>query len=403
MAKKGKTRVPIVNRRALSRREREVRFQRWLYAGAGIILALVLGVAGYGLIQRYILLPGSPVATVNGTPIRTDTYQRWVQYQRYALRSTLNQIDQQISQLDPNDETQQFLVSYLQQQRNQVQAQIGALTTTAPLDTLIEDELVRQEAARRNLTVTPEEVQKEIEQGFGYNLETPTPAPTPSAAPSPTAGPEATPTAGTPEPTATPMPTPTPMSEDEFNRRYGEYIRSLQEGAGVSEAQFREMVRLNILYRKLQEAMSAEVPASDEQVHARIIQVETEEEAKAALERIRAGEDFATVAQEVSTDTATKEQGGDKGWFPRGQNLTEIDDAAFALQPGQVSDVVKTSYGFYIIKIEEREADRPLDESVLAQRRSMALDEWLDKQRADVSVVKRYWSSDKVPRDITAS
>lgn len=413
MAKKGKTPVPIVNRRALSRREREARYQRWLYLGIGIVFALIVAVVGAGLVQHYVILPASPVATVNGTPIRTDTYQRWIQYQRYTLRSNLNQINQQLSQLDPNDQNQAFLVSYLQQEQYQLQSQLGALTTTAPLDTLINDELVRQEAARRGLTVTPEEVQKEIEQGFGYNLETPTPEPTTSATVSPTgtpqvtptAGtPEPTPTAGTPEPTSTPAPTPTPMTKERFDELYRDYIQTLQKNAGISEAEFRQMVSLNILYRKLQEAMGAEVPTTAEQVHARSIRLEKEEDANAALERIRKGEDFAAVAQEVSTDTSTKDKGGDMGWFPRGQNEEEFDNAAFALQPGQVSDVVKTGSGYYyIIKVEERQADRALDEDVLAQKQSSALSEWLDAQRADASVVKRYWSSDKVPKDTGAT
>ncbi len=407
MAKKGKTSVPIVNRRALSRREREMRYQRWLYLGAGLVFALIVGVIGAGLVQHYVILPASPVATVNGVPIRTDTYQRWVRYQRYVLRQSLSQVQQQIDQFDPNDQSQAFLVSYLQQQAMELQSQIGALSTTAPLDTLIDDELVRQEAARRGLAVTAEEVQKEIEQGFGYNLETPTPAPTPTGSPGATptsTTPEPTPTAGTPEPTSTPAPTPTPMSEERFKQLYGDYVQGLQKNAGISEAQFREMVKLNILYTKLQEAMGAEVPTTAEQVHARSIMLQDEDEAKAALERIRSGEDFAKIAQEVSLDTSTKDKGGDMGWFPRGQNDAAFDEAAFAMQPGEVSDVVKTPYGYlYIIKVEERQADRPLDEDALAQKRSSALSEWLSAQRADVSVVKRYWSSDKVPRDTAAT
>jgi len=418
MAKKGRTTTPVVNRRALSRREREQLYQRWLYIGAGIVAALILGVIGYGLLQYLVIAPAAPVATVNGVPIRTDTYQRYVQYRRYQLNSYLSQVDKQLSLLDPNDANQQFLVSYLQQQRSQIQSAVNSLSTTAPLDELIDNELIRQEAKRRGITVTPDEVQAEIEHSFNYYRVPPTPvptatlgptstaAPTPTGAPSPTPTPlpSPTPTVGTPEPTATPgptatpEPTATPVTEEGFKSMFNTYLQDVRKNAGISEADLRELVTIDLLRTKLQEAMGAEVPTTAEQIHARHILVDTEEAAKAALDRIQKGEDFAKVAQEVSTDTTTKDQGGDLGWFPRGQMEQAFDEAAFALKPGQVSGVVQTSYGYHIIKVEEYAADRPLDESTLAAKRSAALDEWLQKQRSNAQVVKRFWSSDKVPK-----
>lgn len=390
MSKKGRTKTPIVNRRALSRREREQRYERRLYLAAGVVVALILGVIGYGLVQHFVVAPAAPVATVNGVPIRTDTYQRYVRYQRYQLNNYLLQVDQQLAQFDPTDETLQFLVSYLQQQRSQIVSEINNLATTAPLEQLIADELIRQEAKRRNIVVTPEEVQKEIEQSFGYNLDPVTPAPTAEPSPSPAEA--------TPEPTLTPEPTPTPMTEERFQELFAKYVQDVQKSAGLNEAGLRSMVSTQLLRTKLQEAMGAEVTTTAEQVHARHILVDEEEQAKAALERIQKGEDFAKVAEEVSTDTMSKEQGGDLGWFPRGQMLAEFDEAAFALQPGQVSDVVQTYYGYHIIKVEEHEAERPLDESALAQKRSGALEEWLKEQVADGQGIKRFWSSDMVPK-----
>jgi len=419
MAKKGRTTIPVVNRRALSRREREQRYQRWLYIGAGIVAALILGVIGFGLIQYLVIAPAAPVATVNGVAIRTDTYQRYVQYQRYQLNSYLKQIDQQLALLDPNDQSQQFLTSYLQQQRNQILSEISNLSTTAPLENLIDNELIRQEAKRRGITVTPEEVQTEIEHNFNYYRVPPTPVPTPTTGPTwtpeptPTGAPTATPTpsptptVGTPTPTATPgptdtpEPTATPVTEEGFKSMYNSYLQDVKKNAGLSEADVRDLVTVQLLRTKLQEAMGAEVPTTAEQIHARHILVDSEDAAKAALDRIQKGEDFAKVAQEVSTDTATKDKGGDLGWFPRGQMEQAFEDAAFALKPGQVSGVVQTSAGYHIIKVEEYAADRPLDESILALKRSSALDDWLQKRRADVKVVQRFWSSDKVPKAVT--
>jgi parvulin-like peptidyl-prolyl isomerase len=72
------------------------------------------------------------------------------------------------------------------------------------------------------------------------------------------------------------------------------------------------------------------------------------------LKRVRAGEDFSKLAGEYSTDPGSKTKGGDLGWFGRGQMVKPFEDAAFGLQPGQVSDVVESDFGFHIIKVEER-------------------------------------------------
>jgi peptidyl-prolyl cis-trans isomerase C len=98
------------------------------------------------------------------------------------------------------------------------------------------------------------------------------------------------------------------------------------------------------------EAAKAQPPV--EEIHARHILLPTEEEAKAALARVKAGEDFAKVATELSKDPAG--DGGDLGWFTKDRMVPEFADAAFKLQPGEVSEPVKSQFGWHIIKVEER-------------------------------------------------
>ncbi len=97
---------------------------------------------------------------------------------------------------------------------------------------------------------------------------------------------------------------------------------------------------------------------AEEEVHARHILVPTESEAREALAEIRGGADFSAVAQRRSTGPGTRE-GGDLGFFKRGDMVPEFAEAAFALQPGQVSEPVRSPFGWHIIKVEERRRSTP--------------------------------------------
>lgn len=92
----------------------------------------------------------------------------------------------------------------------------------------------------------------------------------------------------------------------------------------------------------------------EEQVKASHILVETEEEALEVKAKIDAGEDFAELAKEYSTDAANSEQGGNLGYFAEDKMVKEFSDVAFSLGIGEISDPVKTNFGYHIIKVEDK-------------------------------------------------
>lgn len=82
---------------------------------------------------------------------------------------------------------------------------------------------------------------------------------------------------------------------------------------------------------------------------------EVRKKAEGVLEKARKGEDFAALAKQNSDDAATSGKGGDLGWIVRGQTVPEFEKTAFTLETGRIGDVIKTTYGFHIVKVHERE------------------------------------------------
>jgi len=134
------------------------------------------------------------------------------------------------------------------------------------------------------------------------------------------------------------------------------------------DAKIRESVSEDEAKKVYEERVKQVKP--EQELHARHILVATEAEAKDVAARLKKGEDFATVAKEKSKDVNA--QGGDLGFFGKGQMVKPFEDAAFALEVGAISEPVQTPFGWHIIKIEEKR-DRQLPsfdqvkEAIMAQ------------------------------------
>lgn len=147
---------------------------------------------------------------------------------------------------------------------------------------------------------------------------------------------------------------------------------------GLTREEVFEEQRATMLYQKVFEWVTASVPETAEQVHARHILVDTREEAEQLLAQLQAGADFAELARTYSQDESTRETGGDLGWFPRGILLApEVEEAAFSLQAGQFSAVVESPFGFHIVQVLERDPNRQLTPENLQVMKDRAFQEWL--------------------------
>jgi parvulin-like peptidyl-prolyl isomerase len=151
--------------------------------------------------------------------------------------------------------------------------------------------------------------------------------------------------------------------------------------------QFKEELRAGLIANAVQSQVAASVPTTAEQVHAREILVATQADADKIVADLTAGADFATEAVNNSIDPS-RINGGDLGWFtPTGLTQPEVAQAAFALQPNQISTPIKTALGFHIIQVLERDT-RPLSATALADLQKQAVAAWLADLRSKAKIEK---------------
>ena len=156
---------------------------------------------------------------------------------------------------------------------------------------------------------------------------------------------------------------------------FAEAYRNEVRQSGLHPSEYREVVAARLLEEKLRQRFRAQIPATTEQIRLRDILVQQTELQK-VLDRLKAGEDFAAVASEVSLDTTTKDKGGEMDWQPRGGMPPEAESAVFSLAVGQVSEPVYLSGGYYIYQVLEKAADREVTPDQQQQIEDQMYTDW---------------------------
>jgi peptidyl-prolyl cis-trans isomerase C len=264
--------------------------RKWLWVGTGALVAVVAAAAAVWWARR----TPAVAATVNGEPIYTAEVDRYVR--EIGARFGVD-----------------FSKGDAARQRQQVARSV--------LDQLIERTLILQEARRTGRLASDAAVEdrlRQIAQAF----------------PSP----------------------------EEFDR-------ALQQ-QGVSRAELRDRVRFELTVRRILDGLRVPAPTDQEarayfqahreafdepeRVRVRHVLLRTEAEARVALARLRAGESFAQVAKELSQDPGTRDRGGEVGLVAPGQTVPEFEQVAFRLKPGELSEPVRTSFGYHIVQVTEK-------------------------------------------------
>jgi len=415
----------VVTKKHIARLERE---RRQVNLIRGIAIAGILIVAGllaYGYLKLNVLLLREPVAEVNGVKISTGQWQERVKFQRVQMINVYNQY---------TFYQQNFGLDYSQQmQQISTMLQSPEIIGQQALDQLRDEILIRQEAEKRGITVSAEEVETSLQENFGFfpdGTPTPTITPTdisfptltsqqltlypststptevPTSTPEPTATldlsatPGATSTAALATPTAVPeLPTasPTPYTLDGFKSEYEKMLENYKP-YNISEKTIRSVYEAELLRQKLLDDLTKDTPLTEEQVLARHVLVETEVEAKAAYGLINQGVDFAEVARKYSKDTGSGANGGDLGWFGKGAMVPEFEEAAFSQEIGAVGQPVKTDFGYHIIQVIARQ-ENPLNATQYQQKKETEFGDWLTTAREEATVTTFDIWKERVPTE----
>jgi parvulin-like peptidyl-prolyl isomerase len=402
----------IVTKKHIARLERERRQIRLIRGIAIAGVLIVVGLLAYGYLRLNVFALREPVAEVNGETIRTGEWQERVKFQRAQMLNTYNQYAffQQSFGMDYSQQMQEIQFTLLSPET------VGQQV----LDRMVDEILIRQEAEKRGITVSAEEVETSIRENFNFFPDgTPSPTVTPTdvsfptltsqqltlypSTPMPTEAETSTvtPTAtgdpsATPQPTsttapATPSPVPlpptatgTPYTLEGFQEEFNTTVEGFAE-YGISEQTIRGIYEAQLYREKLQAELTQELQPTDEQVWARHILVETEEEANAIYERLQAGEDFAELAGELSQGTGSGAVGGDLGWFGRGAMVAPFEEAAFSLEVGEISEPVKSDFGYHIIQALGHQ-ENPLNGTQFEQKKETIFTDWLTAAKEDADI-----------------
>ena len=293
------------------------------------------------------------IASVDGVPLSEEKFVQMTVFNRYQYLNMYYQYAQMYQMyglpLDSLNEQVEGILGESGRERLGLES----------IDQLTYDRVLELEAEKDGLEISDEEIYAQMKFMFGYEDDTS----------------EEDPVLGMDSFNIGAEDTTDQADKDAEFREFAENVLADSYGGSVSFDYVKDYAKHILLDNTMfAEELNSRVFES-EQVNARHILVEDEETAKEILAKLEAGEEWDKLASENSLDTSNKDNSGSLGWFGRGVMVSEFEDAAFALEPGQISEPVQTAYGYHIIASDGKEV-RPLEGDALTAAQNALYDEW---------------------------
>ena len=378
-----------LSRRRVSRSGRDRKLRTWLLSSTAGVAVMLFGLLGYGIVEKYWIIPQKTVATVGEHEISLELLQQHTRYRRSQM------LNQYISYLD--------VLQYAGEQRNQVQDLLDQIDTELKnpvvltrsiMDELINMHLILDESRTRNMVLTEDEIETAIKTFFGYGS---------GATDLSSSITETDDIISATQSTNIQSPTATPYTMDAYRENYTNYMDEIEVDTGMSENTFRSLFASKLRTEKLRGVIGQEQDyPEEEQVHVKhiLLSLDNLDAASRVLARALEGEDFDELAMQFSDDESNANIGGDLGWIARGQMVNSFEQVIFEAEKGVVGELVATQFGLHIVKIVERQV-RSLPSSIVEQRRILAFNEWLLGMRSTTNIDVLDWWEPYAPTNPT--
>ena len=386
--------VQRTNKKHMARAQREQMQSRWLLGGTIAIAVVVIGILVFGWVNSTYVEPNKTVAEVNGEIINVGEFQGRVRILQRELLGQLNSYLQMEQFFASDPQT----LDSIQNLENQIRTQLAypEIIGQSALDSLIREAVIREEAERMGISVQPIEVEREIQNSFGFYPDgTPTPIPTfipdetreaeVPTPPEPTTGPSPTATL-----VSTPVPTATPYLLEAYEDDYQAFLDSLAD-FDIKEADFLAYIEAQLLEDKVREQFQPEIETVEEQVLLQHIFTLDEEAALEAMEKLESGEAWEDVVLEYSQDPSTSESAGELGWFTLNELTSFIGQMGITVFTTPVTEVVgpvQSQQGWQIFRVADRQ-DREISEAAYEQAVDNAYQAWIFEliEESEITVV----------------
>ena len=334
------------------------------------------------VLQLLVFEPNQSVATVGNVSITRSQAENRMKLDTAQLVNRFNDLAVSAQQAQASGgDSAAFLAQFYQQQLQQLGTQVDVNNIARQsISSLINEQLIRQEAAARGLTAPDGEIQAELEKTFGFFRATLTPFPTNTPVPAGTA-------------TAEPRVQPTSISDADLQSSQQRGVE-FYKAYGYTESDFRKVFELTLLDNKLREALAKDIKKDD--LHYKFDFVRFNEEAKAKeaqAKLVSKAISFEALISQTNAITESIGNGESVDWTLKAnvdsRYGSEIVAALDSAPIGQVSNVISSTFGgFYVIQPKGREM-RALSEFDLQTAQRKVYDDWLKTAGEDTTKVKR--------------
>ncbi len=390
-------------RKYRSRAERNAAYNRLLLIVSGVVAGIIILILVGAVAYDDVIVPNQAVASAGGQNIITRDFQRRVIFERWRAGTMLASLYSQYSQISA-----QYAQSLLTDSQSPYASMYSQLVSPTQMGQTVLTDMtdavaIQQYANANNIKLDQADIDKRINDFFGYQptpmtetpTTTPTITPTPLVSATPTTTPTVTPVPSqtatltpTPYPTGIPTGTPGPTEQkQQFDRNSADYFQRAVAATGLTEAEIRQVLAEEALRLKVRDIVVGKPEDTQEQIKARHILVADEAKAKDIMAAIQQGESFADLAKADSTDTGSGGQGGELGWKGKGAYVQEFEDAVWSdkVKVGDVLGPIKSQFGYHIIQIEGREV-RTLTDTEKTDLQNKKFNDWLTQLRKDKNV-----------------